>query len=339
MSNLHTIRLNDGTIVPTLAFGTGTALYSKDSTAAVVQAIVKAGYTHIDCAEAYGNESNTGQAIQESGVPRERLFITSKCSSKDPRRALEKTLKELNTTYVDLYLIHSPIQTPNIAEAWKVMEDLRTEGKARSIGVSNFRVKDLMAVLEVAKVLPSVNQIEMHPYVLASIQPVLELCHKHKITIESYGPLTPLIRHPGGPVDEPVRKVAARMAKGPEVGVVTEGQVLLKWAQQRTGGVVITTSSKLDRLLEQKAALDLPPLSNEELRSIETEGAKKHYRHFVSSCARGFEIALNNHSLDEAYGRHINLDRAQWKIQNSLTRSRRLSTPARAVIKNVYLGI
>ncbi|KAG8715492.1 hypothetical protein FRC11_003798 [Ceratobasidium sp. 423] len=272
MSNVHTIRLNDGTIVPTLAFGTGTAFYSKDSTAAVRQAISKAGYTHIDCAEAYGNESSTGEAIQESGVPR---------SSKDPRKALEKTLKELKTTYVDLYLIHSPIQTPNIAEAWKTMEDLKAEGKARSIGVSNFRVKDLETVLEAAKVIPSVNQIEMHPYVLASIQPVLELCRQHRITIESYGPLTPLIRHPGGPVDEPIKKVAARMAKGPEVGVVTEGQVLLKWAQQRTGGIVITTSSKLDRLLEQKAALNLPPLSNEELRSIETEGAKKHYRHFM----------------------------------------------------------
>ncbi|KAJ1311080.1 hypothetical protein OPQ81_009584 [Rhizoctonia solani] len=281
MTCLHTIRLNDGTIVPTLAFGTGTALYSKDSTTEVRQAIGKAGYTHIDCAEAYGNESSTGQAIQESGVPREQLFVTSKCSSKDPRKALEKTLEELKTTYVDLYLIHSPIQTPNISEAWKTMEDLKAEGKARSIGVSNFRVKDLKTVLEVAKVIPSVNQIEVHPYVLASIQPVLELCHQHRITIESYGPLTPLIRHPGGPVDQPIKKVAARMAKGPDVGLVTEGQVLLKWAQQRTGGIVITTSSKLDRLLEQKAALDLPPLSNEELRSIETEGAKKHYRHFM----------------------------------------------------------
>ncbi|CEL58071.1 NAD/NADP-dependent indole-3-acetaldehyde reductase OS=Schizosaccharomyces pombe (strain 972 / ATCC 24843) GN=SPAC19G12,09 PE=1 SV=1 [Rhizoctonia solani AG-1 IB] len=281
MSNVHTIRLNDGTIVPTLSFGTGTALYSKDSTTAVRQAISKAGYTHIDCAEAYGNERYTAQAIQDSNVPREQLFLTSKCWSKDPRKSLEKTLEELKTTYVDLYLIHSPIQTPNIAEAWKIMEDLKAEGKARSIGVSNFRAKDLKVLLEGAKVIPSVNQIEMHPYVFASIQPVLQLCRQHNITIESYGPLTPLIRHPGGPVDEPVKKVAARMAKGPEVGVVTEGQVLLKWAQQRTNGVIITTSSKLDRLSEQKAALDLPPLSNEELRSIETEGAKKHYRHFM----------------------------------------------------------
>ncbi|CAE6423652.1 unnamed protein product [Rhizoctonia solani] len=273
--------MNDGTIVPTLSFGTGTALYSKDSTTAVRQAISKAGYTHIDCAEAYGNERYTAQAIQDSNVPREQLFLTSKCWSKDPRKSLEKTLEELKTTYVDLYLIHSPIQTPNIAEAWKIMEDLKAEGKARSIGVSNFRAKDLKVLLEGAKVIPSVNQIEMHPYVFASIQPVLQLCRQHNITIESYGPLTPLIRHPGGPVDEPVKKVAARMAKGPEVGVVTEGQVLLKWAQQRTNGVIITTSSKLDRLLEQKAALDLPPLSNEELRSIETEGAKKHYRHFM----------------------------------------------------------
>ncbi|KAF8680199.1 Aldo kereductase [Rhizoctonia solani] len=264
MSNVHTIRLNDGTIVPTLAFGTGTALYSKDSTSAVRQAISKAGYIHIDCAESYGNESYTAQAIQDSGVPREQLFLTSKCWTRDPR---------------------NPIQTSNLAEAWKIMEDLKTEGKARSIGVSNFRAKDLKAVIEVAKIIPSVNQIEFHPYVFASVQPLLELCRQHNITIESYGPLTPLIRHSGGPVDDPVKKVAARMAKGPEAGAVTEGQVLLKWAQQRTNGVVITfslsTSSKLDRLLEQKAALDLPPLSNEELRSIETEAAKKHYRHFM----------------------------------------------------------
>ncbi|KAG8701149.1 hypothetical protein FRC09_005527 [Ceratobasidium sp. 395] len=254
MPNVHTIKLNDGTLVPTLGFGTGTALYGRDATTAVKQAIEKAGYTHVDCAEG---------------------------DTKDPRKSLEKTLADLKTSYVDLYLIHSPIKTSNIAEAWKVMEELKAEGKTRSIGVSNFRVKDLEVVLAVAKDIPSVNQIEVHPYVLASIRPILELCQKHNITIESYGPLTPLIRHSGGPVDAPVRKIAARVGKGPEAAEVTEGQVLLKWAQQRTGGVIITTSSKLDRLLEQKASLDLPPLSNEELRSVEEEGSKKHYRHFM----------------------------------------------------------
>ncbi|KAG8773587.1 hypothetical protein FRC12_002451 [Ceratobasidium sp. 428] len=281
MPNVHTIKLNDGTLVPTLGFGTGTALYGRDATTAVKQAIEKAGYTHVDCAEAYGNESSVGDALVESGIPREQLFLTSKCDTKDPRKSLEKTLADLKTSYVDLYLIHSPIKTSNIAEAWKVMEELKAEGKTRSIGVSNFRVKDLEVVLAVAKDIPSVNQIEVHPYVLASIRPILELCQKHNITIESYGPLTPLIRHSGGPVDAPVRKIAARVGKGPEAAEVTEGQVLLKWAQQRTGGVIITTSSKLDRLLEQKASLDLPPLSNEELRSVEEEGSKKHYRHFM----------------------------------------------------------
>ncbi|KAG8748532.1 hypothetical protein FRC10_003666 [Ceratobasidium sp. 414] len=280
MFNAHTVKLNDGTLVPTLGFGTGTALYGRNATAAVRQAIEKAGYTHIDCAEAYGNESSVGDAIVESGILREQLFLTSKCNTKDPRKSLEKSLEDLKTTYIDLYLIHTPMVTSNIAEAWKVMEELKAEGKARSIGVSNFRVKDLETVFAVAKVMPSVNQIEMHPYVLASVQPILELCQKHNITIESYGPLTPLIRHPGGPVDAPVKKVAARIGKGPETAEVTEGQVLLKWTQQRTGGIVITTSSKLDRLLEQKASLDLPPLSNEELYSIEAEGGKRHYRHF-----------------------------------------------------------
>ncbi|QRV91125.1 aldo/keto reductase family protein [Ceratobasidium sp. AG-Ba] len=281
MSNVHTIKLRDGTVVPTLGFGTGTALYGRDATAAVRQAIEKAGYTHVDCAEAYGNENSVGDAIVASGIPREQLFLTSKCNSKDPRKSLEKSLAELKTSYVDLYLIHSPIVTSNIVEAWKIMEDLKAEGKARSIGVSNFRVKDLETVLAVAKVIPSVNQIEVHPYVFKSIQPVLDLCQTHNITVESYGPLTPLIRHPGGPVDAPVKKVAARIAKGPEQAEVTEGQVLLKWAQQITNGIIITTSSKLERLLEQKASLDLPPLSNEELRSIEEEGSKKHYRHFM----------------------------------------------------------
>lgn len=80
----------------------------------------------------------------------------------------------------------------------------------------------------------------MHPYVLASIQPIIDLCRQHNIIIESYGPLTSLIRHPGGPVDESIMRVAARMAKGPETRTVTEGQVLIKWAQQRTDGIVIT---------------------------------------------------------------------------------------------------
>lgn len=159
-SDLPNVKLNDGVEVPIIGYGLGTANYGKDAKDGIVLAY-KNGYSHWDGAEMYKNEGSEAAALKEIGVPRESIFITSKVGSADPRASLENSLKLLNTDYVDLYLIHSPelVQKTGLGEAWKVMEQLKAEGKARSIGVSNYRIKDLEETLAVAKVVPSANQV------------------------------------------------------------------------------------------------------------------------------------------------------------------------------------
>ncbi|KAL7416108.1 NADP-dependent oxidoreductase domain-containing protein [Mrakia frigida] len=242
-----------------LAFGTGTAIYGKDATSQVVQAI-KSGFVHIDAAESYANEETVGKAIIESGVPREKLFITSKSNSNDVRNSLQ-----------DLYLIHSP-ENRDVAKLWLQLEELKAEGLVKSIGVSNFRVTDFEKVLAVAKVIPSINQIEFHPYLLKSALPLLALQAKHNIKVASYGPLTSIFRAPGGEVDAVVKTIAEK--KG-----ATEGNVLLRWALQRGGGEVVTTSTKAERLKEQLTTLNFE-LSEEEMKAIDEAGSTQHYRHF-----------------------------------------------------------
>lgn len=158
--DLPNITLNDNVQVPVIGYGLGTANYAKDVKDGVMLAF-KTGYAHWDGAEVYKNEASEAAALKELGVKRSEVFITSKVGSDDPRASLEKSLKLLETDYVDLYLIHSPefVRKTGLGEAWKVMEQLQAEGKARSIGVSNYRIKDLEETLEVAKVVPSANQV------------------------------------------------------------------------------------------------------------------------------------------------------------------------------------
>ncbi|GHJ85377.1 hypothetical protein NliqN6_1779 [Naganishia liquefaciens] len=275
MAHLSNVKLNDGLQVPVLGYGTGTALYQKEAKDSVKMAYSEAHMHHIDCAEMYANEESVGQAIKELGVKRDDVFLTTKCGSADPRKSLEKSLKLLGVDQVDLYLIHSPelVKETGLGKSWQIMEELQKEGKTKSIGVSNYRVSDLEEVLKVAKVVPSVNQIEVHPYVYSKAQSLLDFCHSKGIHIESYGPLSTLIRAPGGPVDPVVKDIAQEL-------VATEGQVLLKWAHQIThGGIVLTTSSKKERLEEQiKAFTEIKDLSDEQMQAIAEAGKQKFYR-------------------------------------------------------------
>ncbi|CDZ97364.1 Aldo/keto reductase family proteins [Phaffia rhodozyma] len=267
---MASITLNDGAKLPVLAFGTGTNLFNKDAEIQVKQAI-DAGFVHIDCASFYGNEESVGQAIK--GIPREKLFITTKVGNKDPRASLEDSLKALGLDYVDLFLIHTPIGTPP-KENWPIMEALQAEGKTKSIGVSNFRTQDLEELFKVSKVVPAINQIEVHPYCINSILPLLDLMKKHNIHAACYGPLTSLFREKGGPVDTLVKEYAEKRG-------VSEGNVLLRWALQRTGGEIVTTSNKPERLQEILRVPEIEPLTEEEIKSIEEAGKDKHFRVFM----------------------------------------------------------
>ncbi|KAJ3784101.1 oxidoreductase [Lentinula aff. detonsa] len=264
----HTFTLNDGVQIPWLGFGTGTALYTKDS-AEAVKAAIQTGITHLD--------ESLGQGIKESGVPREQLFVTTKLeetpSAPTIKATLETSLKKLGLDYVDLFLIHSPfvaMKDGKLKEWWKEMEEIKKEGLAKSIGVSNFAVEHLQIILEDATVVPAVNQIELHPYITAA--KVYDFCQEKGIVVESYGALSSLFRVPGGPVDPVIASAVQRLSN--ESGTsVSPGQVLMKWLIQKRVVIVSTKCWPLP---------SLPDLTLEEIAAIETEGSKMHKRFFIS---------------------------------------------------------
>jgi diketogulonate reductase-like aldo/keto reductase len=157
--------LNDGSRIPCLAFGTGTALYKKDA-ADFVRIAIENNVTHLDGAQMYGNEDTLGAGIKASGKPRSELFVVTKLSILQPGQTVKESLKgslaKLGLDYVDLFLIHSPAQARqenSLSKFWEGMEEVKQAGLAKSIGVSNFKVEDLKIILETAKVVPSVNQV------------------------------------------------------------------------------------------------------------------------------------------------------------------------------------
>ncbi|GAA5868454.1 hypothetical protein JCM8547_006280 [Rhodosporidiobolus lusitaniae] len=283
MSTFAPHKLADGNTVPGVAYGVGTAWFGKEKDGQVNQDIVDAvklaiknGFRHLDGAEAYGNEVSLGVGIKESGVPREELFITTKSGPglKDIRTSFAASLKKLDVDFVDLYLIHWPQDFPKpgyptIQEAWKVMEEIKDSGKAKSIGVSNFRVRDLKKILSISdlKHKPAVNQIEFQPFMYEAGEELYQHLKKNDIALEAYGPTSPITKFANdgftAAMDKVVKAVTDRYGKGE----VEPGQVLLKLAAQR-GAIVITTSGKEWRMKQQLAAGALPDLTQEEIDSL-----------------------------------------------------------------------
>ncbi|KAJ4487778.1 oxidoreductase [Lentinula aciculospora] len=266
-----TFTLNDGAQISWLGFGTGTALYHKDSADAE-------------------NEESLGQGIKDSGVAREKVFVTTKVlktlEGESVKATLKGSLKRLGLDYVDLFLIHSPTAAlkaggkAGLRAWWKEMEELKKEGLAKSIGVSNFAVEHMEIILEDATIIPAVNQIELHPYVWDTASQIYDFCKSKNIVIESYAALSSIFRASGGPVDPVLANVAARLRTKESDTTVSPGQVIFKWLIQK-GVVVVTTSSKVSRIREALSTPSLPDLTEEEMATIETEGSKVHERFFV----------------------------------------------------------
>ncbi|KAJ7085248.1 Aldo/keto reductase [Mycena belliarum] len=263
-----TIQLNDGRKIPSLGFGTW-KMGNGDAPITQVDQAISVGFSHVDTAQAYRNEAEAGTAIRESGLERKEIWITTKYSGLDGldiKTSIQNSLKNLGVSYVDLYLIHHPrLAVPDIPTAWKQMEEIQAQGLVKSIGVSNFEVNDLAILLASAKVKPAANQILLHPYVYARQLPILEYAAKHKIVIEAYSALIPITSLPGGPVDTPVNAIAERLG-------VSGDQVLLAWTKAK-GAVVVTTSSKKERLLGYLNAGDLV-LTEDDIAAIDAAGAK-----------------------------------------------------------------
>ena len=172
MTTIPDITLNDGRTIPQLGFGT--YQIPPEDTARAVTAALEAGYRHIDTAEMYDNEAGVGEAVRASGLDRSDVFVTSKLSNAfhrpdDARREFDRTLTELDSDYVDLFLIHWPLPTlydGDYVSTWQVLEEFQRDGRARSIGVSNFQPAHLDRLAAETGTVPAVNQIEVHPYMI-----------------------------------------------------------------------------------------------------------------------------------------------------------------------------
>lgn len=193
---MKNVILNNGNEIPEIGFGTWQTTESVQKT---VKTALEAGYTHIDTADIYGNEAEIGEAIAESGIERKKLYLTTKVwnsnrSAEGVKHSLEQSLKKLKTDYLDLLLIHWPANSKQFdnwkdinAETWKALEDAYRSGKVKAIGVSNFMLPQLKALLETAEVIPAVNQIEFHPGYTQ--QEVVDFCREEGIAIEAWSPI------------------------------------------------------------------------------------------------------------------------------------------------------
>lgn len=188
--------LNNGTEIPEIGFGTWQTTESVQKT---IKTALEAGYTHIDTADIYGNEAEIGEAIADSGIERNKLFLTTKIwnnnrSAHGVKYSVEQSLQKLRTDYLDLLLIHWPANAKQFenwkdinAETWKAMEELYRSGIVKAIGVSNFMLPQLKALLETAEVIPAVNQIEFHPGYVQ--QELVDFCKEEGIAIEAWSPI------------------------------------------------------------------------------------------------------------------------------------------------------
>jgi 2,5-diketo-D-gluconate reductase A len=248
VSGVPRIALNDGHAIPQVGFGVYQIVPA--DTARAVREALEIGYRHVDTAEGYRNEREVGEGVRASGVDRADVFVTSKLDNgahrpDDARRAFDRTLSELGFEYVDLFLIHWPM--PALAGApfeqtWKVLEEFRHDGRARSIGVSNFEIDHLERLAAVSDVVPVVNQIEAHP--AFPNDDVRLYGEAHGVATQAWSPLAQ-----GRILGDPaITSIAAAIGRTP-------AQVVLRWHVQR-GTIVFPKSVSAARMRENLALFD-----------------------------------------------------------------------------------
>jgi diketogulonate reductase-like aldo/keto reductase len=254
MSTLNdTYTLNTGAKIPKIGFGTWQIPNGDDAYKSVLMAL-KNGYRHIDTARVYGNEESVGQAIKDSGVARDDIFLTTKLPAKikdydGAVEAFETSISTLGVEYVDLYLIHAPWPwseqgadyTEGNIEVWKAMEEFYKSGRTKAIGVSNFNVSDIQAILDNGTVKPAANQIKF--YIGSTQEEITQFCQSNDILIEAYSPLA-----------------TGRILNNPEVQQLAEkydktvAQISLRYTLQR--GTVTLPKSTHEEYIMQNANLD-----------------------------------------------------------------------------------
>jgi 2,5-diketo-D-gluconate reductase A len=255
-----TITLNDGTSIPQLGFGVFQV--PPEDTAEVVSQALEIGYRHIDTAEMYQNEKGVGEAIAASGIPRDELYVTSKLNNgfhrpDDARRAFDETMSALGLDRIDLFLVHWPLPTlydGDYVSTWETMLSFVEDGRAASVGVSNFQPAHLDRIVEATGKAPAVNQVEVHPYFANTA--AREASHRHGVAVEAWSPIAQ-----GKVLDDGTITTIAD-----EVGR-TPAQVTLRWHVQR-GDIVFPKSVTPTRMAENFALFDFE-LSKEQMSRID----------------------------------------------------------------------
>jgi 2,5-diketo-D-gluconate reductase A len=253
------IMLNNGNTIP--QFGFGVFQIEPEDTFKAVATALEAGYRHIDTAEMYGNERQVGDAIAKSGLDRAEVFVTSKLSNAchrpdDARRAFDGTLEALGSDYIDLFLIHWPLPTRydgDYVSTWRALEEFYRDGRARSIGVSNFKEHHLRRLHGECEIPAAVDQVEIHPYFTQD--DLRAFCGEHQIAVEAWSPLAE-----GLVLDDPtIDSIARRVGKTP-------AQVVLRWHIER-GDIIFPKSVTPARIRENIDIFDFE-LSGEDVEAI-----------------------------------------------------------------------
>ncbi|KAI0780273.1 Aldo/keto reductase [Fomes fomentarius] len=254
LSLTSTVKLPSGYEIPQLGLG----VYKNDDPKPAVLAALKHGYRHIDSAQMYRNEAKVGEALRESGIPREQVFITSKIDSgnhgyEKTLAAVDESLNSFKFDYIDLMLLHSPLSgKERRLEAWRALIEARNKGKLRTIGVSNFGVRHLEEIREAGLETPSVNQIELHP--LCQQKEIVAHAKKHNIVIEAY---CPLIRTHW---TDTIVDVGRKYGKDP-------AQALVRWSLER-GFIPLPKSSNPERVVSNADVYDFE-LSADDLATLD----------------------------------------------------------------------
>ncbi|MDX3187868.1 aldo/keto reductase [Streptomyces sp. MN03-5084-2B] len=258
VTSVPVIELTNGVRMPQLGYGVFQV--PDDETATAVKAALEAGYRSIDTAAVYGNEKGVGQAIAESGIARDELFVTTKLWNSaqgydSTLKAFDESMAKLGLEQLDLYLIHWPTPARDkYLDTWKAFEKLHADGRVRAIGVSNFQPAHLERLLDAADVAPAVNQVELHPYLQQ--RELREFDAKHGIATEAWSPLAKGGSLLGDPV---VAELAVKHSRTP-------AQIVLRWHLQ-LGNVVIPKSVTPSRIEENFDLFEFT-LTEEEMESL-----------------------------------------------------------------------
>ncbi|WP_067619125.1 aldo/keto reductase [Alicyclobacillus acidiphilus] len=259
-----TVTLNNGIEMPWFGLG----VYKAQAGAEVEQAIqyaLDAGYRHIDTAALYANEESVGAAIKASGIPRESIFVTTKVWNTDQGydstlQAFETSLRKLDMEYVDLYLVHWPIKG-KYKDTWRALEQIYKDGRAKAIGVSNFNIHHLNDLMMDSEIVPSVNQVEYHPFLTQ--EDLHEFCKQHNIQLEAWSPLM------RGDLNHPTLvELANKYGK-------TVAQIVLRWDLQNEV-ITIPKSVHQARIIENAQIFDFE-LSSEDMRLISSLNRNHRY--------------------------------------------------------------